>query len=114
MTARPARKKAKAAARVPGEVRAFAEERGLLRAVEEAPSKAREIFPGFVDLSVSVDHDPEVEGWDYIRFDVQLDCGVEEALDAKRRFNRWLREVIPPGSFLLVGVVLSFVDDGSP
>ena len=97
-------------ASIPADVRVFAEARQCLRAIEESPRKAGGIFPGLKNLTYSLERDPEEPGWEYIQMAMTLDAETDDVLEAMKRFDKWLIEVLPPEELTSFAVVTEYID----
>lgn len=99
--------------RIPAEVEVFAYANNIESALYSLEEKARRIFPGICDFSLSLESDPEGDKFKYIRVTVTLDADERSALSALSAFDDWLLEVLPDEKLLLVSVGVDFAADAA-
>lgn len=77
-----------------GEVMEYCMQQGLLAAAYRYHDLIKKTFRNIQNITITVAHDPEIEGYTKLRFLVTLSDTAEDVLEQESAFKRRVREVI--------------------
>ena len=80
---------------VPPEVVAFAREQGVEKYLPQLVEWARQVYPSATRFEVFTEDDPEIANDRHIVFELDVPLDVEQALEADRRWNRGVFQIVP-------------------